>query len=443
MWKIMKKMVAVFVLLMLALLLAGCDEVDGYVGAYGDGVVEVPSEYRTTENPLYLPLLQRTPQLSLIAGWGSSMLLTEDGELWIWGHVYGGEEWCQWCGADGIKHLEEPVMIMDEVVYAAATSSNLMVIRTDGSLWGWERTWLEDDTFIDERDPTKIMDDVVSVSIGGSLGHLAIRSDGSLWRWGGGFFTFGGYVPFPLYPVMIMENVMDVASGNDFTMALKNDGSLWSWGSNTYGSFGDGANISWPEPAKIMENVIYIAAGRSSAAAIMIDNSLWTWSYVHPFLYDRTAEPNSMFRTPPVNIMEDVIAVTIGSGHFMAIKSDNSLWGWGSNMLGQLGNGTYIFFHGMNSEGEIAERAQDYQVVRELEERGLANWSEALSEPIPIKIMDNVRSVSTLHSHTLVITMYGQLLSFGANHAGELGNSTTVSSSALVIITILDEILSR
>jgi len=126
---------------------------------------------------------------------------------------------------------------------------------------------------------------------------VAIRTDGSLWEWGRVVIQENGMTEDRLMPMKIMENVASVSAGLNATMAVKPDGSLWAWGINNAGQLGDG-----------------------------------------------TAEN----RYNPVKIMDDVTAVSIGSGgawgvdrmHTVAIKTDGSLWGWGSNMYGQLGDGT-------------------------------------------------------------------------------------------------------
>ena len=76
------------------------------------------------------------PQL-IAAGWGGSMVITEDGELWAWGHFHGGDEWCTWCGTGSAKYLAYPVKLTDNVASVSVGSRHVMVIKNDGSLWAW------------------------------------------------------------------------------------------------------------------------------------------------------------------------------------------------------------------------------------------------------------------------------------------------------------------
>lgn len=102
--------------------------------------------------------------------------------------------------------------------------------------------------------------------------------------------------------------------------------------------------------------------------------------------------------------MDDVVAVSLGTGYSAAIKRDGSLMMWGDNSYGQFGNGT------------------------------------TESSTTPVKVMDGVSAVSLGGSHTGVIMTDGSLLTWGWNHAGQLGNGTTEDSS--VPIKVMDDVAS-
>jgi hypothetical protein len=116
-----------------------------------------------------------------------------------------------------------------------------------------------------------------------------------------------------------MDDVISVAGGNFYSMAVRTDGSLWAWGSNVSGRLGDGSPAVWSSnqrsPVKIMEGIAAVAAGMVHSMAVRTDGSLWTWgSNNHGRIGDGTAtvfeadgtliEDNDRHR--PVRIMGDV-----------------------------------------------------------------------------------------------------------------------------------------
>lgn len=89
-------------------------------------------------------------------------------------------------------------------------------------------------------------------------------------------------------------------------------------------------------PRKVMDGVVSVSAGWEYTAAVKADGSLWTWgNNAYGQLGNGTKENSAT----PVKVLENVASVNTASGHTMAIKTDGSLWGWGNNSAGQLGNG--------------------------------------------------------------------------------------------------------
>ncbi|MDR3278672.1 MAG: hypothetical protein LBT12_07845 [Oscillospiraceae bacterium] len=223
----------------------------------------------------------------------------------------------------------------------AAGTHTSHAIKADGSLWAWGY----DTTGVDQLTPEKIMENVVSVA--GNGHRLAIKTDGSLWVWGSnayGMLGLGdGAGIKQLTPVKIMENVASVAAGYDWSLAVKTDGSLWAWGRNTYGELGDGTTSDKSTPVKIMDNVVSVAGGYHHSLAIKTDGSVWTWGLnVSGALGIGTfALHMEDIHSTPIKIIDSgVVSISAGLWHSLAVKADGSLWAWGANTSGEIGDGT-------------------------------------------------------------------------------------------------------
>ncbi|SDY15426.1 Regulator of chromosome condensation (RCC1) repeat-containing protein [Eubacterium barkeri] len=138
-------------------------------------------------------------------------------------------------------------------------------------------------------------------------------------------------------PTRIIDDVASVSLGEFHSAAIKTDGSLWMWGWNREGQLGDGTRTNRVVPTKIMDNVESVSLSLSHSATIKTDGSLWMWGYnSNGELGDGTTTD----RLVPTKIIDNVASVSLGGASFAAIKKDGSLWMWGRNKYGQLGDGT-------------------------------------------------------------------------------------------------------
>ena len=385
--------------------------------------------------------------VAVSAGRDHTMAIKVDGSLWVWGWNSSGQL------GDGtdVPYLLEPIKIMDDVAFVSAGWDYTMAIRTDGSLWAWGSNWLgqlgngiSTSWLTSNPKPIKIIDDVAFVSAG--VGHtMAIKTDGSLWGWGKN--THGqlgdSTVIHRFSPVKIMEGVVSVSAGRYHTMAIGNDGSLWTWGENLELRRGDADENRWLKPTPILTDVTAVSAGSAHNMAVRVDGSLWAWGEnVEGQLGDGT----QAHRLVPIKIINDVIAVSSGNEHSVAIRTDNSLWAWGSNWRGQLGNGsTAEWFEGTREpirimEDVVAVSAGSWHTMAITADGNLWAWgynrfgklgdstvARGSHSPSPIKIMDNVAAVSASVDHTMAIRADGSLWAWGWNSSGQLGDGTTIN----------------
>jgi len=243
-----------------------------------------------------------------------------------------------------------------------------------------------------------------------------------------------------------------VAVGRMYTLAIQQDGSLWAWGQNASGQLGDGTTEARETPVKIMDGVMYVttASSRSgkedSTWAIKADGSLWAWGFNG---YGRLGDGTTTDRLYPVKIMDDVLSfpdclilspdeIRNGSAvasSYMAIKKDGSLWSWGRNNEGQLGDGTKKDrFSPVKIMDDVHSVPYDQVVIKK--DGSLWTWgfnwgllgdgttTERLS---PVKIMKNVVSVSVSSywgRTKMAIQENGTLWAWGDNVWGEVGDGT-------------------
>jgi len=176
---------------------------------------------------------------------------------------------------------------------------------------------------------------------------FGIKSDGTLWAWGNNADgQLGiGTTTLQRIPVLVdnSKKWKSVAIGENgsnskpFVLALKTDGTLWSWGDNGAGQLGDGTTTSRNTPAQVGTDTDWteIAAGNSFGVALKANGTLWLWGNVL-----NLGASNSM-TTAQYGLDSDWVKVAAGQ-HIMAIKSNGTLWGWGNNGNGQIGNGTTV-----------------------------------------------------------------------------------------------------
>ena len=131
-----------------------------------------------------------------------------------------------------------------------------------------------------------------------------------------------------------------IVAGNMHSLALKADGSVWAWGRNDNGQLGDGTTIESPSPVQAFvpgSGVVQIAAGRYHSLALKADGSVWAWGFNHKGqLGDGTGIP----RLLPVQVLapgSGVVSITAGWDFAYALKKDGSVWAWGWNAELQIG----------------------------------------------------------------------------------------------------------
>jgi alpha-tubulin suppressor-like RCC1 family protein len=174
----------------------------------------------------------------------------------------------------------------------------------------------------------------------------AIKTDGTLWIWGEGFMLGNAQTTNRSTPVTTFAggtNWKQVSTKSGHAAAIKTDGTLWTWGYAGNGQLGNGAtsgNISTPVTTFAGgTNWKQVSAGSQHTAAIKTDGTLWTWGRgISGQLGNGVTTGN--ISTPVTTFAGGTNWKQVGIWffHSAAIKTDGTLWIWGSGGNGRLGN---------------------------------------------------------------------------------------------------------
>ena len=328
---------------------------DGDYGKLGDGKEESRSK------PVQIGENKDWKQIS--AGEFHSLGIKSNGTLWAWGSNADGE-----LGDASNVNQQAPVQIGSDTDWNVISAGGRysMAIKTDRSLWGWGANYtgqLGDGTTDNRTVPTRIGEDTdwVFVETGPALHQrrnwpeksshtLAIKSDGSLWAWGDNVFRqLGDGTSTERHtPVRIDSYVGSVwiraSAGYEHTIALDSGGMLWAWGNYDEGQLGISGLSWWVSTPRSLPGSDWsrIDAGGYYSAAIRENGSLWLWGSngSGQLGVSETGEP-SPSETPLQEFLKNQwTSVSAGGSHTLAVRSDGTVWAWGSNVSGQLGDGT-------------------------------------------------------------------------------------------------------
>ncbi len=306
-------------------------------------------------------------------------------------------------------------------------------VKTDGSLWMWgdnEYGQLGDGTFRSRSKPVKVMEGVKRVFLSGDW-STALKTDGSLWRWGKNDGCLGdGTTKHRNEPVKVLEGVKMT---NGMNAAIKTDGSLWMWGwSNGLGQFENETLANRSKPVKVMEGVKSVAMGQWHSAVIKTDGSLWMWGDNEN---GQLGDGTTTNRSEPVKVMEGVKSVSLSGvgwhSYSAALKTDGSLWMWGDNDYGELGDGTTTERHEPVKVMEGVKSIPPSWPGTALKTDG-SLWIWGNNEPyLPEKTLTGVKNmaVSRRNNYGAAVKTDGSLWMWGPNHYGQLGDGTTTNRS--------------
>ncbi|MDQ5986045.1 MAG: hypothetical protein CSYNP_01763 [Syntrophus sp. SKADARSKE-3] len=346
----------------------------------------------TSGNELTPYVLPNMTLMSSVAAGDEHTVALAFGTIWAWGSNSNGQLGNGLSGEDEplpVQVLTQLGPILTGSVAIAAGNAHTLSAMVDGTVWAWgsnSNGQLGDGTIVDESLPVQVLTG----------------------------------------PGTILTGIVAVAAGHQFSMALRNDGTIWTWGSNYSGQLGDGDgttpptyNTSNDSPYAVqvqaltstglipLSGVTAISAGHdhvtgkgtAHAMALTIDGKVWAWgSNVNGELGDGTTTD----RTAAVQVsgLTSMLSIAAGDDHSAAVKGDGTVWTWGNNSKGQLGDGTTV--------------------------------SRLL--PAQVAGLGNLMTVATGYKNTIVRKKNGAMWAWGNNSNGQLGNGNTTDQPTPVQI---------
>lgn len=309
-------------------------------GQMGDGTVNPKS------SPVQVGALTTWKTVSIYSN--SSMATKSDGTLWTWGQNDYGQ-----LGQNNKVYRSSPTQVgaLTNWLNVSCGGDTMAAIKTDGTLWTWGNNsngqlGLSDANSRSSPVQVGALTNWSYVSISSSR-LTVLKTDGTLWA--AGAINMLGGIGSKSSPTQIGADTWSYAnSGHGNIGLIKSNGTLWLTGSNTYGQLGLNNTTYYSSPKQVGALTTWSkisfnrSSGEASAAGVKTDGTLWTWGSATVGRLGNNTNSGGVSSPVQIGALTNWQNVAIGSNASISVKTDGTLWVWGQGSEGQLGGGNLV-----------------------------------------------------------------------------------------------------
>ena len=364
----------------------------------------------------------------------ASCALKTDGIMSCWGTNTSGQ-----LGDNTTTSKSLPVQVLGvggagvlaDVSAIDTESVNTCALKTDGTVYCWGDNLygqVGDGTTTDRNTPVQVrgvggagfLTNISQISVGYAVA-CAVKTDKTAYCWGlNGVGQLGdGTTTDRNTPVQVrgvggagsLADVLQISAGANHTCALKNDGTVYCWGSNTFGQLGDGTNTSRNTPVQVkgvlgagsLTNISQISATGNETCALKNDGTVYCWGHNSS---GQLGDGTTTNRNTPVQVkgvlgagfLTGVSQISDGYGHVCAVKNDGTAYCWGTNTDAQLGQNDFVQ---RNTPAQVRVSGAGF--------------------------LTGVSQISAGSGYTCALRIDGSVYCGGKNDKGQLGQNNTIS----------------
>jgi alpha-tubulin suppressor-like RCC1 family protein len=331
--------------------------------------------------------------VQISAGTNTSFALDSDGKVYSWGRNNYGQ-----LGDGTTTQRNSPVAVVNgsvnftskNIVQISVVGFHCLALDDQGKVYAWGynyRGQLGNSSTTNRTSPVSVVDGgvnftskiIVQVSAG-EAHSLALDEDGKVYAWGiNNYGQLGdGTTTFRTSPVAVVngnvsftsKNLVQVSAGGSHSLALDEDGKVYAWGYNSFSSLGDGTTTNRASPVAVVDGgvnftsktIVEISAGEAHSLALDSEGKVYAWGInAYGQLGDGSGSENNyddyyyyydyyygINSSVPVVVVDgdisftsrNIVQISAGEAHSLAIDDNGIGYSWGGNWNGQLGDET-------------------------------------------------------------------------------------------------------